>query len=618
MLTILTKPFAKLLEIIGAGVILFGRFLKMPFLWLRATFQTKRGRIRWVLFSIILLAVFTGLLDYPNFYNDLTDKINPQISKYKIQLPKYPVKSFHLGLDLVGGTQLLYDADTSKIPDAERSAALEGVRDVIERRVNAFGVAEPVIQTDKSGDQWRVLVELAGIDNVNDAIKQIGETPLLEFKEQDPNAGQPPQLTPEQQAKISTSEKIALANAKNALRRLKAGESFEKLASELSEDPGSKTKGGDIGFVTRDSIVPEFGDVLFDKLSNGQTTSEPVKTQFGYHLIQRQEDKKNDTGKQEVRARHILFRVLTAQDLVPRDANEGWLNTALSGKQLASSAVAFNQQTNEPHVQLNFNDEGSKLFEEITRRNVGKPVGIFLDKTPISIPTVNEAIVGGQAVITGNFTVDEAKLLAQRLNAGALPVPITLVSQQTVGARLGNVAIQDSLRAGLYGFLLVALFMIGYYRLPGLLAVLALVVYTSISLTVFKMWPVTLTLAGVTGFILSVGMAVDANILIFERLKEELRSGRPLNSSIEIGFARAWTSIRDSNASSLITCAILYWFGTSVVRGFALTLAIGIVVSMFSAIVVTRTFLRIISTEKTSSWIWLYGGKRKSKLNTIV
>jgi preprotein translocase subunit SecD len=242
---------------------------------------------------------------------------------------------------------------------------------------------------------------------------------------------------------------------------------------------------------------------------------------------------------------------------------------------------------------------------------VGKPVAIFLDGAPISIPNVQEPILGGKAVITGNFSTTEAKQLTQRLNAGALPVPVTLVSQQTVGATLGQAAVQKSLIAGLWGLIIVALFMILYYRLPGLLAVCALLVYTSISLTVFKLFPgFTLTLAGITGFILSIGMAVDANILIFERMKEELKNGKDLSKAIDDGFTRAWTSIRDSNVSSLITCLILYLFGSSIIRGFALTLALGILVSMFSAIVITRQFLLLVARWKISRVNWLYNVKK--------
>jgi len=234
-----------------------------------------------------------------------------------------------------------------------------------------------------------------------------------------------------------------------------------------------------------------------------------------------------------------------------------------------------------------------------------------LDGQPISIPKVNEPILDGKAVISGNFSVDEAKKLGQRLNAGALPVPVNLISQTTVGATLGQQAVQKSLVAGFWGLMIVALFMILYYRLPGILAVIALSIYTSISLAVFKLIPgFTLTLAGITGFILSIGMAVDANILIFERLKEELKSGKDLKKAIEDGFIRAWTSIRDSNISSLITCFILWWFGSSIIKGFALTLALGILISLFSAIIISRQMLLLVAKWKISKNKWLYNAKK--------
>lgn len=594
---------------------------------LKVTFQTRRGRVRWTFVAIIILTITTALYNDPVYYNRAVDAVNPKLANLgsnhfprglgwvggalKAGVPHFINRPFRLGLDLVGGTQLLYDADTSKIPQKDRASALEGVRDVIDRRVNAFGVAEPVVQTDRSGDQWRVLVELAGVENVADAIKQIGETPLLEFKEQDTNAVAPV-LTTEQKKIIADGQINAKKKAEDIIRRLKTGADFAALAKEFSADTGSKENGGDLGYITKASVVSEFGTALFDQLKTNQVTTRPVQSAYGYHVIQRLDDRKSADGTLEIHARHILISAPSESDFLPKDTNGGWKNTELSGKQLDSAAVVFAQQTNQPQVQLRFNAEGSKLFEEITSRNIGKPVGIFLDKQPISLPTVQQAIVGGEAVITGSFTIDEAKLLAQRLNAGALPVPITLVSQQTVGAKLGAAAIDRSLKAGLMGFLFVAIFMILYYRLPGILSVLALLIYSSIALAVFKIWPVTLTLAGVTGFILSIGMAVDANVLIFERLREELADKRPLQSAIEVGFQRAWTSIRDSNVSSLLTCLILYWFGTSVIRGFALTLAFGILVSMFSAITVTRSFLRLVVGNGSTKRLWLYGWSHKN------
>jgi len=269
-------------------------------------------------------------------------------------------------------------------------------------------------------------------------------------------------------------------------------------------------------------------------------------------------------------------------------------------------------------VTLQFNDEGKELFAQITERNVGNVVAIYLDGQPISIPRVNEPITGGQAVITGSFTLEEAKTLASRLTAGALPVPINLVNQRTIGPTLGRESVEKSFFAGIIGLILVALFMILYYRFPGILSCGALLIYALLALAIFKLIPVTLTLAGVAGFILSVGMAVDANVLIFERTKEELRSGKTLVTAIDDGFKRAWPSIRDSNISSIITCVILAWFGTSLIQGFAITLGIGILLSMFSAITVTKTFMKI----SAGNWLakkpgWLGVKQKKQEQNNV-
>jgi protein-export membrane protein SecD len=291
--------------------------------------------------------------------------------------------------------------------------------------------------------------------------------------------------------------------------------------------------------------------------------------------------------------------------------------TQLSGKNLKRATVIFDPQTGEPTVQLTWNAEGDKLFGDITGANIGKPLGIFLDGQLISAPTVQSKITGGTAVISGNFTLEETKTLARRLNAGALPVPITLITQQTVDATLGSTSLQKSLFAGMIGFLAVVIFMLLAYRLPGLMAALALCVYTALTLGVFKTVGVTMTLAGIAGFILSIGMAVDANVLIFERVKEELRNNRTVGEALSEGFKRAWNSIRDSNISSLITCGILIWFGTSTVRGFALTLAIGILVSMFTAIVVTRNFMRSTIGERIARHLWLIGSRLKHKSESV-
>ncbi len=269
--------------------------------------------------------------------------------------------------------------------------------------------------------------------------------------------------------------------------------------------------------------------------------------------------------------------------------------TDLSGTDLARATAGFDQNTGSPIVNLEFTAEGAKKFEEITRRSLNRRVAIFLDEEILMAPNVQSVITGGQAFISGQFTTAQTKEMAALLNSGALPAPVKVVEERTVGATLGQDSVNKSLVAGVIGLAIVAVFMIANYGLYGVVADLALLIYVLVSLAIFKLVPVTLTLAGITGFILSIGMAVDANILIFERMKEEIRWGKQRFQAIELGFARAFPSIRDSNANSLIICGILYWFGTGAIRGFAITLAIGIAVSLFTAITVTRTLLKAFS-----------------------
>lgn len=394
---------------------------------------------------------------------------------------KFPIK---LGLDLQGGTELILQTDMSKIANADRDNALEAARQVIERRVNLYGVSESVVQSSKLGDQRRILVELPGIKDSSSAANLVGKTAQLDFREIPASA-----------------------------------------AAEASK-----------------SGIP-------------------------------------------------ILAFATPTNLTGADLKKALVTFGGSG---AKSG---------PQVSIEFTSEGAQKFGEITKRNIGKPLAIFLDGTPVSAPIVEQEILGGSAVISGNFTSTEAKELSIQLNAGALPVPIEIIKQQTIGAALGNESIQKSLIAGIIGIVSVGIFMVAYYGIYGLLADIALIIYTLLVLAIFRTGlfmipPVTLTLAGIAGFILSIGMAVDANILTFERMKEELRSGKTGKIALETGFNRAWTSIRDSNVSSLITATILYMFGTSVVKGFALTLAIGVLVSMFSAIVVTRTLLRMMPRFK--------------------
>jgi len=544
-----------------------------------------RQKLWLILGGILALTVLSGLIVYPK---------GPDIA-YQGKI--YRELKVHLGLDLQGGTSLVYEADVSQVSAENRERAMQGVRDVIERRINAFGVSEPNIQTSQTGEHWRVLVDLPGITDVQEAVKQIGETPLLQFKEE----GEAPQETQDFINNLNVENK---KKAEDLLAQaIKPEADFAQLAKDNSQDPGSQDNGGDLDFFGKGKMAAEFEDVAFNKAEVGKVYPELVETQYGWHIIKVTE-KKDD----QVKASHILIQKYTTDQLGPQ-----YKDTELTGKNLKRADVTFDGQTNAAQISLEFDTDGAKLFGEITERNVGKTVAIYLDGSALSTPTVNEAIKDGQAVIEGDFTLDEAKTLASRLNAGALPVPISLINQSSVGPTLGQSSIEKGFLAGIIGLLAISLLMIVYYRLPGLMAVIALGIYCLIVLAIFKLWPVTLTLSGIAGFIISIGMAVDANVLIFERMKEELRSGKPLSSAVEDGFKRAWPSIRDSNISTLITCLILGWFGSSIIRGFAITLSIGVIISMFSAIIITRNFMKIFNFKNT----WLYGIKNKEEKHHV-
>ncbi len=479
-------------------MILFRKIIRGIHWPIRTVFFARgMGRVRLSVCALSFVAILTALYSWPFPYDKTVDWVNEKIDYYEtlhflqdkkplhfdelffrtvttLQLHRLgfsPRTTYRLGLDLEGGVHVVYRADFSQVDVPDKAAAMEGLRDVIERRVNAFGVAEPIVQVTESGEDWRLIVELAGVHDTEKAIRMIGEAPLLEFKEV-----------------VSGAE-----------------------------------------------------------------------------------------GKP--------FSELTFADFVPTEL--------AGGRHLKTATVQFDQTTGKPVVALEFDSEGAKLFHEITKRNVNRLLAIFIDGVPISIPRVNEPIPGGKAIISGDFTLEEAKGLAENLSAGAVAVPIQLLSQQTVGASLGKASLEESIRAGIIGAALVVLFMVLIYRLAGLLAVFALGLYLVLLLTFFKLFSVTLTLAGIAGFILSVGMAVDANILVFERMKEERKAGKGFALAIEEGFSRAWTSIRDGNVSTLITAGILFWFGTGFVQGFALVLALGIVVSMFSAMFVTKNLLKL-------------------------
>ncbi len=403
--------------------------------------------------------------------------------------------SFKEGLDLAGGTSITLKADMKNVSQAQRDMALAGVKTIIERRTNYFGVSEPIVQTAVSGNDYRIIVELPGV-NVDQAKNIIGTTAQLSFWE----------MTATSSSALVTTE-----------------DDFKALIATQSAYPPS--------------IVLSLGTY-------------PNKTNLG-------------------------------------------------GPDIKEASVGFDTNSGKPQVQLKFTNDGAKKFADITKRNVNKKVAIVLDEQVIEAPVVNQSILTGDAVITGGFTTESANALSRSLNAGALPVPLVYLQQHGVDATLGQDSLLKSLFAGGLGIVIIIIFMTVLYGRLGIVASIALVIYALFVLSIFKLssitpYAITLTLSGIAGFILSIGMAVDANILIFERMKEERRSGRSWHESLGLGFTRAWTSIRDSNISSLITCAVLYQFGTGSVRGFALTLAIGVLVSMFSAIVVTRTLLNVM------------------------
>ena len=542
-------------------------------------------------FTIIGLAVLACFLAYPEVLKPIKPAYN-FFSKTKV----------NLGLDLQGGIHLEYKADTTNVDSAKKTDALQGAQDVIERRINSFGVGEPLIQTAHYGNNDYIIVELPGIKDIEEAKKRIKDTPFLEFKEE---AGEK-DLT-EANKMFDSANAETKKKAEDVLKRALKGEDFGALAKEFSQDPGSKENGGDLNFVKKGMFVPEFDKVIFEGgLQNGQIYPDLVETQFGWHIIKFIESR-GEGDEKEAHAAHILFPKQSAANY----PDLAYKSTGLSGKNLKSASVTFaNQGLSEPQVSLKFDAEGTELFAQLTKRNLDKTIAIYLDNQVISAPRVNTEILNGEAVITGNFGLDEAKQLAGRLNEGALPIPLTLEGQESIDSVLGAQSLQKSLVAGIIGLIAVMVFMMIYYRFLGLIASLALVTYTAFMVSIIKLsayspWQITLTLSGIAGIILSIGMAVDANILIFERTKEEIKRGRNISSAIEEGFKRAWTSIRDGNLSTIITSLILIFFGTGFIKGFAVTLILGVLVSLFTAIVVVRTTLRFIGTHWLEERMWL-------------
>ena len=426
----------------------------------------------WLISFILIITAAATFISLP--YG-----LNFKIGNFSVN-KKFDLK---LGLDLAGGSQLVFEADMSKIPADKQSTALGGVRNIIERRVNLFGVSEPTVQTSQFQGKDRVIVDLPGVSDTQQAVSLIGQTAQLQFV-------------------------------------------------EVKEIPATKTASA-------------------------------------------------------------------SATLVP---------TNLTGADLQSAAVKFDSQTGKPIVSLQFTNDGGKKFEDITGRNIGKQLPIVLDNQVVSAPVVQQQITGGSAQITGSFTIDQAKQLAIQLNAGALPVPVSLIQQTSVGASLGALSIKQSILAGIVGAIMVLLFMIANYGGLGVIADIGLFIFAVITIALYKLIPVTVTLPGIAGFMLSVGMALDGNILIFERFKEE-RLIREYHQALEVSFGRAWNSIRDAYAATLITCFVLanpldwtFLNSSGPIRGFAITLALGIFISLFTGIFVSRNLLRVFVKE---------GGKKK-------
>jgi len=540
----------------------------------------QQVKIRYQFALVLLLGLVCGIIAYPQ----LVKFVPPVFSVFDALKVKK-------GLDIQGGVLLEYRADVSQIPSEKVADALSAAEAVIERRVNAFGVGEPLIQLSRSGAEHRIIVELPGVKDIEEAKKMIKETPFLEFREESGGV-----VNPEDQAQLDALNNQNKQQAEGILVRALVNEDFGALASQSSQDPGSKSKGGDLDFAKKGTFVPEFDAVLFDPaMQNGTISPKLVESQFGWHIIKKIEER--GTGdEREVHGAHILLRKYMATDF-PKLAFKA---TGLSGKNLKNAYVDYQSQgVGSPVIALQFDDEGAQLFAEITKRSIGKSVAIFLDDEIISQPTVSNEILGGRAEISGDFTMQEANDLVKRLNEGALPVPIENVATQSINASLGEAALKQSLFAGLIGLAAVAIFMIFYYRLLGLVAVLALLLYSAMLLTIFKLsvftpFAITVTLSGIAGFILSIGIAVDANVLIFERTREELSYGKGVVRSIKEGYRRAWPSIRDGHVSTLITTVILIGLGTGFVKGFAIILALGVLLSLFTAVVlvrITTTFL---------------------------
>jgi len=638
-------------------------------------------KLFWQISGLIILIAAAAAISLPI----AADSTLPKISKLW--------RPLHLGWDLQGGAEITYRADLKKVSPRDRDSVMSGIVGVLEKRINALGVAESNIY--KSGDN--IVIELPGVADTEEAKARIGKVVELEFKEQgttysaeklkeinqknkelkdnaqqalgkalepgadfervkqefsdnfsesqfteldslpysqdikdklltmevgeiypsvvdnfdqyevvkilDKKKEQKEETLPEEvkaqhiliayqeseraDPTVTRSKEEAQKRAEEVLQKTKSGADWNSLAKEYTDEAAGKETGGDLGWFKKGQMTKNFEDAVF-AMDPGKISDSVVETEFGYHIIKLNEKKAESTEPKTVTS---LKLDIIKMEKVPEVPKDGWIETGLSGKQFKKAQVQFDEYGN-PQVGINFNTEGAELFAAITKRNLKKPVAIFLDNGLLSAPTVQSEITDGNAVITGDFDYKQASDLARDLNTGAIPAPIYEIASRKVEAALGANSFQRGIQAGLIGLLVLMIYVAIYYRLPGLLADISLLSYALLAIALFKLINVNMSLAGIAGFILSIGMAIDANVLIFERLKEELQAERPLAQAIEIAFQRSWPSIRESNLSTIFTCIVLFFVG-GIIRGFAVTLLTGILCSMFAAMIITHVLLKV-------------------------
>ena len=519
-----------------------------------------QNRFYIIIGAIVLLGLFAGLVDYLPAYQRVESSLNQFLDDIDIpdeitrqdnwgvfafidrnfRIPEFD-KGYSLGLDLKGGVRVVYQVDVSGFETAdERKDAVDAIRRTMERRVNFLGVSDTDVRVQgRTTDNPRLIIDIAGVSDPDQIVEDIGKTPVLEFREWREEADYTEQL---------------------------------RLLAQATQEADQEALGQNASFLIAQRFLLNEGEI------------------------------KSDEDLQAICVSNDISFINLLISLSPSYAAGGegdpcFKKTDLTGQFLDRAVVGTNLLA--PVVQLEFNSEGAEIFKELTTNNQGKPLAIVLDGYIISAPTVNSVISDGSAVIENIASRDEARTLQQNLNSGALPTPLERIRINQIGASIGQESVNSGLLAGIAGIIAVLVFMVLIYRLSGIVAVCSLLFYIAVLLALIKFIPVTLTLAGIAGLVLSIGMAVDANVLVFERLREELqKDNKHIISAIDDAFTRTWTAVRDGNISTLITAFILFVMFENFIRGFAVTLGLGILVSMFSAMVVTRYFLKALAQTK--------------------